>query len=178
MILLNRVAILQELLANGLDVNVESDDGFTPVQLAILCENVEAFKMFLGHPSVLLNHVSERGTPLHTAIQNGKYEFIELLLLHGVEVSVRDLKGFTALEVCDSEETKKFVEAKIRQKDKIFKAMPPKPFLCTGYLWKTGIFFKNLRKRYMVINPDEGVIARYKTKESPKPMYSFRIHSK
>jgi Ankyrin repeats (3 copies) len=170
-IMLNRITILQEMLANGLDINAESDDGYTPVQLAILCEKAEIFKIFLSHPTFLLNHVTEtRGTPLHTAIQNGKFEFIELLLLHGVDTTVRDKKGFTALEVCDSEDIKRFVEAKIKQKETIFKSMPPKPFLCSGYLYKTGIFFKNLRKRWLVINPDEGSISRFKTKEDAKPL--------
>lgn len=169
-IMLNRVSILQEMLANGLDINAECDDGYTPVQLAILCEKVEIFKIFLSHPSFRLDHVSEKGTPLHTAIQNGKFEFIELLLLHGVDTTVRDSKGFTALEVCDSEDIKRFVEAKIKQRENITKSMPPKPRICSGYLWKTGVFFKNLRKRYLVIDPVEGTISRFKTKEDKKPM--------
>lgn len=164
-IVLNRVAIVQEMLENGLDINAENEEGFTPVQIAILCEKVEIFKMFLNHPSFLVNHTSEKGTPLHTAVQNAKLDFIELLLLFGANPSVRDNKGFSALEICDSEETMKFLDFKINQKESLFKKMPPRPFICSGFLWKTGLFFGSKQKVFLVVDPNEKHISSYSSKE-------------
>jgi ankyrin repeat protein len=92
----------QVLLDYGVDVNAQSNSGYTPL-------HSRPFRYFNDPRFVrlLLDHgadpnIRERedgNTPLHLASQNGRTEIARLLVEHGASVEVQDNLGRTPLDV-------------------------------------------------------------------------------
>lgn len=100
---------------------------------------------------------------------------------------IKNDEGFTALELCNNEEIRKFLEEKIKElgspeKDCIPCQMeysqfaPPKPPIVMGWLFKTGPLIFNIKKRFFVLDPHDGTFIRFKRKEDYplKPRYLVR----
>jgi ankyrin repeat protein len=53
------------------DINKCTSDGWLPIQLAINLKNTHFIENLLEQPSINLNLVTSRGSPLHTAAKLG-----------------------------------------------------------------------------------------------------------
>jgi ankyrin repeat protein len=62
------------------DINAESNDGWTPFQLAIYKNHKNIIKYLLSHPDLEINKLTKKGTPLHIACYYNREEVVRLLL--------------------------------------------------------------------------------------------------
>ena len=88
---------LQKMLDEGLDVNIENEDGYSMLQYAAIanrCENIEC----LVQAGANVNHKNDYGcTALHLAARNGHIEAVKLLLDLRANRNLKDRGGAGAL---------------------------------------------------------------------------------
>jgi len=103
--LLRRGVTIKELLGTETNLNLIRDDygGFTLLQLAIIVDDVDLCKELL-EKGASANQPNHHGhTPLHMAIivEGGNlWKIIELLFLHGADVTAKDKDKRTVLHWC------------------------------------------------------------------------------
>lgn len=107
----NGYQITQELLSRDVDVNVSTEEGFTPLLLAAYCGDVNMVMAILAygesetdeqaHRFVDLNAITRqmRYSALHLAALKGHEEIIILLLEEGADYTIRNLDGKTAADI-------------------------------------------------------------------------------
>ena len=78
----NRLGIVRELLSRpGLDVNLATEDGGTPLFYAAQGGYAEVIKLLLAAPGINVNLATDEDvTPLYIAVQEGHVEVVRLLL--------------------------------------------------------------------------------------------------
>jgi ankyrin repeat protein len=95
-------SIVKMLLESGAKVNINYNDGNTPLIVAIENENIEVVKMLLDKgANVNQKDINEQYgyTPLTVAIQKKYFKVVELLLDKGADVNQTNDDGFTPLTV-------------------------------------------------------------------------------
>jgi len=82
------------------EINVQDEQGFTPLHLASGKGHIEIVEFLLNHGADIESEIFDGETPLMLAARYarcGKYETIKTLLEHGAKVNHRDEDGRTAL---------------------------------------------------------------------------------
>jgi ankyrin repeat protein len=93
------------LLANHATVNIENDDGDTPLHLAVQKPQPKATEALLG-AGADANYKNIHGeTPLHLAVVSEDPDIVKALLSSdaGVDVDVKDERGRTALDIANED---------------------------------------------------------------------------
>ena len=98
------IPLVRELVAQGLDINQRNQDGFAPLHLAILSENIIIATMLVNHMTADIDVKTADGwTPLHCAAKTGKEELVRLCLERGGDISTCTMDGQTVLhKACKS----------------------------------------------------------------------------
>lgn len=86
------------------DVNKCTSDGWLPIQLAINLKSHDFIQALLDEPSINLNLLTSRGTPLHTVAKLADKDILEMILTKEIDIHIKDNTGKTAIEVCMDEE--------------------------------------------------------------------------
>lgn len=89
--------IVEYLIKNGADVNIQNEDGVTPLHLAAYTENAN----ILLDNGAEINQQDNRGnTPLHAAVIAGEEhrEMIKFLIDNGADASIINQEGKTPLD--------------------------------------------------------------------------------
>ncbi|WP_300721395.1 ankyrin repeat domain-containing protein, partial [uncultured Brachyspira sp.] len=92
--------IVQLLLKQpGIDVNINDNNGYTPLHLAVDEKNMKMIRLLLSQPGINMNAKDNNGdTPLHLAVVNGRMDIIrELLKLPDIDINAKDNNGDTPL---------------------------------------------------------------------------------
>ncbi len=87
--------IVKLLVSRGAKVNVQDEDGFTPLQQAV-GDNHPDLVSFLIESGAELDsraHADGNGTPLHTACAYGHTECARVLLSHAANAGLKDDEG-------------------------------------------------------------------------------------
>ena len=84
-----------------MDINKCTSDGWLPIQLAIDLKDLSIIELLLSQPTITLNLVTTRGSPLHLAAKEGSREIIMMLLERDVDINLKDNNGKTAIEYCN-----------------------------------------------------------------------------
>lgn len=93
---LGDVAMVQDLLALGSNVNEPDGLGYTPLDYAIDGEeDLEMVETLLKAGASVTGGAF--GTPLHRAVYLGQISTIQLLLQYGAEANAEDMDGHTPL---------------------------------------------------------------------------------
>ena len=79
---INNITQIRTLIKAGADVNVRSNDGYTPLYKASLCGNSQVVKLLLQAGADVNASNAEGTTPLMEASEKGHVEVIDLLLGH------------------------------------------------------------------------------------------------
>lgn len=94
-------ADIQQLIADGHDINELPENGFTPLGSGALYGRVEAVKVLLKAGAVV-NQANERGvTALHLATAKGHHFVVVALIKAGADVSLKTNKGETAADIAE-----------------------------------------------------------------------------
>ena len=93
----NRKEIVELLITVGADVNVEADNGLTPLHNASGADKEVAELLIAEGPDVNAKDRTE-WTPLHYAACRGNKEVVEPLIANGADVNAKDGGGDTPLD--------------------------------------------------------------------------------
>jgi ankyrin repeat protein len=96
---------IEELLAQGANVNAKDYNGMTALDYAVhVCQSVETVELLVAKGAAL-NAASNIGwTPLHIAAAGSKTELVRLLIAHGADVTAKDKEGRTPLNLANNDE--------------------------------------------------------------------------
>ncbi|KAL6208514.1 hypothetical protein ACLB2K_019463 [Fragaria x ananassa] len=87
---------LKSCLAEGAEVNVRDQNGWTPLHRAAFKGRIECVKVLLNH-GAQLDVVDNAGyTPLHCAVEAGHVQVALLLVAHGARANVKSLEGMVS----------------------------------------------------------------------------------
>ncbi|CAD8085494.1 unnamed protein product [Paramecium primaurelia] len=155
------------LISKDIDINKVTDEGWTPLQIAVHRHNIEITKVILNHPQTDVNLITDKGTALNLACKSNQLKIIELLLLKNADLKLQDKTERTAYDYCN-QETKIEIE-KMKKNNQIKDQLrnvdnfiPPRPPIARGFIYKTGQMLVTLNERFFVLNPDEGTFIRFK----------------
>ncbi|CAD8176434.1 unnamed protein product [Paramecium pentaurelia] len=159
--------IVEFLISKDIDINKVTDEGWTPLQIAVHRHNIEIVKVILNHPQIDVNLITDKGIALNLACKSNQLKIIELLLLKNADLKLQDKTERIAYDYCD-QETKIAIEQMKKSnqmKDQLKNAddfIPPRPPIAKGFIYKTGQMLVTLNERFFVLNPDEGTFIRFK----------------
>ncbi|CAD8094423.1 unnamed protein product [Paramecium sonneborni] len=159
--------IVEFLISKDIDINKVTDEGWTPLQIAVHRHNIEIVKVILNHSQVDVNLITDKGIALNLACKSNQIKIIELLLQKNADPKLQDKTERTAYDYCN-QETKMAIEQikkSNQMKDQLKNAddfIPPRPPVARGFIYKTGQMIVTLNERYFVLNPDEGTFIRFK----------------
>ncbi len=93
--------MVQVLLGYGVDVNVQSNGGITPLEFASrdLRNDPRVAQLLIEHGADPNIRCMGGFTPLHSALSDGRIEVARLLIEHGASVEAMDDDGETPLDV-------------------------------------------------------------------------------
>ena len=95
----NDTETLQQLIADGANLEEKDSDGSTALQYAVMMGNLEAAEMLLEHGANVNTKDDWGSTALMNAVFNGSDpEIVQLLLKHGADPSLKDSEGYTAYD--------------------------------------------------------------------------------
>lgn len=89
--------IFDELLDMEVDVNKCTSDGWLPIQLAMDLKEPYYIEKLLAQPTINLNLVTSKGSPLHMAAKEGIKQYLIMLLDKDVDIHIKDNHGKTAI---------------------------------------------------------------------------------
>ena len=90
--------LAEELLRINAPLEVETKGVFTPLCLAARWGNAGVVASLLDANSRMLNHVTDRGAPIHVAIKFGENNITQMLCDRGCDVNIQDKAGITPLK--------------------------------------------------------------------------------
>jgi uncharacterized protein len=92
-----RVDSLRELIDAGADVNVQNENGYTPLMAAAHDGRLECIKLLIERGADV-NRQDESGfTALTNAVQHSNEQTVQLLISNGADVNLRTKASFTPL---------------------------------------------------------------------------------
>ena len=81
--------VVKELLQiNGIDVDIQGDDDYTPLHLAVETKNVTCVRQLLECNAKIDMLDTDEDTPLHVACNAGNFEIAKLLVKHGAALNL------------------------------------------------------------------------------------------
>lgn len=91
------IRLLDYLLSNGVDVNIRTQSGQSPLGAA--AGQVDAAKLLISRGANLENRtLISLATPLTEAAQMNHFDTVKFLVEHGADPAARDVMGFSALD--------------------------------------------------------------------------------
>jgi RNA polymerase sigma factor (sigma-70 family) len=95
----NRISRAGILLEHGADVNIQAEDGATPLVVAVLYDRTEMIEFLLVHGAKIDLATHNGFTPLHVAAWHGCKAAAQMLLDHGADINKANDAGRTPLEI-------------------------------------------------------------------------------
>jgi len=95
-------AIVEELLAAGVDVRLRNQDGTDALWASVVANDFTIADLLLANGADLNNQNDNGATALMYASSSGKTEWVQYFLRRGADVSVRSLDAFSALDLANN----------------------------------------------------------------------------
>lgn len=97
--------IILQWLERGADVNAGSENGWTPLMLAVLRGSPAIVKLLLEHgadPNLATrSEENPSRTALAVAISNGRFEAVKALVTYNANIDQRDYNGLMPIELAE-----------------------------------------------------------------------------
>ncbi|CAK58392.1 unnamed protein product (macronuclear) [Paramecium tetraurelia] len=183
-------AIFLWFLSEGGDITSITYDGYSALTLAVLSRNELMVNLLIAQPNLNINHVSRKGSALHIAIQLNQITILQLLLQHPtlnlniyndqlqqpIDVATgkaksmleKELQLRTTINQNQPKDQISILSSKdipLNTLDTFIINRPQKPPVYKGYIEKLHFSHLYSYQRYIVIDPDTGVLVRYQNKE-------------
>jgi tRNA A-37 threonylcarbamoyl transferase component Bud32 len=167
---LGHARMLKELLLLSADVNIITDDHWTPLQIACYQGHVECVKILISHPYININKMtSERGTGLHLAGICGHVEIVKILLENHADPTLEDPSGRTALQLTSNSEIAELIPAHI-ERDLLSKYstadVADRPLGFSGEVFYTAAWLINDKQVYLALDTQAGNFNHYKSRDA------------
>ena len=109
--------LIAYLIGCGLNVNIEDEDGATPLHYAVYQGHLESVHALLrlGGRRAMTMIAGDAGTPLHVAVRRGNKDIVSLLLSEGCPMNMTIQKGLTALHIAASTGQVDIIEILVRR---------------------------------------------------------------
>jgi len=118
------IELLELLVANGVDVNVTTDQQVTPLMIAATMGNVDAAGWLIAHGADLRSGDRRARTPLHWAAKNNHVETMYELIDQGAKIDPVDTIGMTPLMLAAADGAREAVAALISHGAMVNKITP------------------------------------------------------
>ena len=92
------------------EINNQNENGYTPIYLTILSNNIQALKelLTLGADLNIPNNLNE--TPLYLSIKINNFDAFLILLKYNADCNIQNIKGDIPLHLAIQKKEKKFIE--------------------------------------------------------------------
>lgn len=80
------------------------------MQCAIRYGNIDIFKLLIEYDFSIHNIDKRYGSYLHTAVINSKFNIIDYLINSGININIKDINGYTALDIAKNINTNIYVK--------------------------------------------------------------------
>lgn len=180
---LNQDLIVQLLLSKGASCNIESNDGWTPLQLCAASDHWECLKLLLESGKSQLNKMTIQPPALHIACEGNNLNSASLLLQAGASMALEDQHGRIPLEACHSQQALEMLPFFMGQHE-VDKALHPEkyeqPKSYCGEVYFTSSVVLDDRKVCLFLDIANGLLNHYTTKpkwrtNSSEPEFSVPI---
>ena len=98
------------------EINNQNENGYTPIYLTILSNNIQALKelLSLGADLNIPNNLNE--TPLYLSVKINNFDSFLILLKYNPDCNIQNIKGDTPLHLAIQKKEKKFIEILLNNK--------------------------------------------------------------
>jgi len=97
--------VILQCLQHGANINAVSENGWTPLMLAVLHGSSAIVKLLLeyGADPNITTHSQENPSrsALVVAVSNGRFELVQVLVAHGADAQTQDAAGLTAVALAE-----------------------------------------------------------------------------
>lgn len=159
--------VLKELLDLGANCNIETDDHWTPLQIASYQGHKDCLDLLVNHPFIQINKMTaERGTGLHLACTMGHAEIVELLLQYKASIKLEDPYGKTALELATVISIAELLAKHLGEEmlEKYGKKTAEKPQSFSGEVYSTASWQINDKLVFLLMDTDKGHFQHFANK--------------
>jgi len=94
---------IKELLDKGVNVNVATSVGWTPLHVAVYCGCTNIVKLLLNHGADVNVRDNDGWTPLLFTAYYGREDIVKLLLNHGADLDIKNKEGKTPIDIAKEE---------------------------------------------------------------------------
>lgn len=159
------------LLSHKADPSLPTRDGWTPLALAVWQRHFALVSTLLGLVDVN-QRTPQKGTALHVAAKADDEEAVALLLKHphvqqnvldASNATPADLAGHATLPLLRPHSLLETFRSSLTRST-FMKNAPRRPPLIKGHAYKVNYFKMALSLVYLIIDPESGVMARFKSR--------------
>ncbi|CAG9331419.1 unnamed protein product [Blepharisma stoltei] len=156
--------VLKELLKLGANCNIETADGWTPLQLS--CDNCyfPCVELLLNHPGIQINKLTILGSALHIACEKGYTKIVRLLLENKASISLENAQGKNPLELATKQRILELIpqysgNELLHKYSKISSEDKPPSF--SGEVYWTNPWQINDKLIFLFLDTQEGSLKHY-----------------
>ena len=158
--------ILRFLMTLGCNLNVETEDYWTPLLLSSAHGQCSCVNILLKAPQIQINKLTRRGSALHLAVQYNQLEIVSLLLNAKASCVLENYNGKIPLELANDEDIIQLIP-KYQGQWELDKYKTSKcKIVLSGEVMQYCYLSVNDKISYLVINIENGLLEIFNSKES------------
>lgn len=170
---------LRKLVLNGANLNLVTNDEWTPLGLAAAHAQAACLTILLRSPGVQMNKMTKKGSALHIAVQYNHIDIVSLLLNAGASIILENNLKQIPLELAKDIEIIELIPKFQGMRDLEKYSNKSKPANFSGKLTKLRTFKISDRKVFLNINLNSGLLEEYFNKSDfftySCPNYTFQL---
>jgi hypothetical protein len=161
--------ITHALLSRGASCNKESQDGWTPLQLAARAGHLECIKCLLKQERIQINKMTNHPPALHIACEGGYFNVVQAIIEYGASMTMEDQHNRIPLEASSTQAISELIPFCMGQQE-LDKAQHPekyrRPPPFTGSVYLTSQMVVNDKLVFLSLDPSYGLLNQYASREA------------
>ena len=156
---------LKHLLNQGANLNITTEDDWTPLSLASANSQAACLTLLLKSSGIQVNKMTRRGAALHIAVENNNLDIVSLLLNSGASTQLENSKGKIPLELAQDEYILELIPKYQGAKELEKYSNKNRPLDFLAMVKKHRPFRVNDEKILLCCNLDSGMLEEYEKKD-------------